>query len=559
MEKSDFKPTADIPEESAKTLVWQERPKPAADKSPAPAADKPAEGSAPVKASKLYSDAVKRFDSTLNKAGENFAAGAAAVKSAAKNAVKELPKQAEQVKAAVTARSKHGTDLTKREPSGKAAPEKAALPQQKPAAAADTLVKKPPKAEAPAKPAEEKHLSDREVMEHTASIWQYKSIIDDGTEQHSEYHEKRIKSPVAEIIGARVRGKKHKHDGTNCDDYFETALTEDCAISVVCDGAGSRALSRIGARVCAETAADYLNSSLPELFKQESDLKTKLSADMSSAEFMEGCGRIAALVRESAREAFTAQQNEFKKLSEEEKYTKALGRPAAISDLSCTFLAAVAVPLEINGARQTLTVSVQIGDGCICTIDSKANAENCLRLMGEADSGKFSGETDFISEKNIVPEVIGGKTRVGRSTADIVMLMTDGVADDYFPAQPMMKRLYLDLCLNGILPMAGELAAGEDPAPIRYRSVSMSQQSVALQYAKQLLNPDDPNAMNALWDKREMLRCHSLEAFRMNIGDSPEERLRVWLDNYNERGSFDDRAITVIRLTDKDEKNRADI
>ncbi len=566
MEKSDFKPTADVPEEPAKTLVWQERPKPAADKPPAPEADKPSEGSVrvnqPSGASKLYSDAVKSFDSTLNKAGENFAAGKAAVKTAAANAVKELPKQIEQARAAVTARSKPKADLTKSEPPVKLAHAQqkqdenpAAVETGKPEKAASDA-KKPIKTGAPAKLSEEKHLSDREVMEHTALIWQYKSITDDGTEQHSEYHEKRIKSPVAEIIGARVRGKKHKHDGTNCDDFFETALTEDCAISVVCDGAGSRMLSRIGARVCAETAADYLKNSLTELFKRETDLKAKLSADMSANDFMEGCGKIAALVRDSAREAFAAQQGELKKLSEDEKYTKALGRPAAVSDLSCTFLAAVAVPLDINGARQTLTVSVQIGDGCICTIDSKSNAENCLRLIGEADSGKFSGETDFISEKNIVPDVIGGKTRVGRGPADIVMLMTDGVADDYFPAQPMMKRLYLDLCLNGILPMAGELTAGEDPAPIRYRSVSMSQQSVALQYAKQLLNPDDPNAMNALWDKREMLRCHSLEAFRMNIGDSPEERLRVWLDNYNERGSFDDRAITVIRLTDKDEENR---
>ncbi|MDE7193304.1 MAG: protein phosphatase 2C domain-containing protein [Oscillospiraceae bacterium] len=550
MEKSDLKPTADIPEDSAKTLVWQERAEPAANKSPAPETDKPDGEPMKIKqpsgASRLYSDAAKSF-STLNRAGENFAAGAAAVKAAAENTVKELPKKIERAGAAIAARTKPKTDLTKSEPPKAPAAAKA---EQSAKTAPET--KRPP--ETPAKPAEEKHLSDREVMEHTASIWQYKSIADDGTEQHSEYHEKRVKAPFAEIIGARVRGKKHKHDGTNCDDYFETALTEDCAISVVCDGAGSRTLSRIGARVSAETAAGYLKSSLTELFGKEADLKSKLSADMNAPEFMEGCGMIAALVRDSAREAFAAQQNELKKLSVDEKYTKALGRPAVISDLSCTFLAAVVVPLEINGARQALTVSVQIGDGCICTIDSRAGSESCLRLIGEADSGKFSGETDFISEKNIVPDVIGSKTRVGRSTADIIMLMTDGVADDYFPAQHMMKRLYLDLCLNGILPMAGELTAGEDPAPIRYRSVSMSQQSVALQYAKQLLNPDDPNAINALWDKREMLRCHSLEAFRMNIGDSPEERLRVWLDNYNERGSFDDRAITVIRLP-RDEKD----
>lgn len=274
---------------------------------------------------------------------------------------------------------------------------------------------------------------------------------------------------------------------------------------------------------------------------------------------MEGCGKIASLVQAAAREAFAAEQNELARLSADEVYTKALGKPASISDLSATFLAAVIVPLEVNGERQALTVSVQIGDGCICTVDSGADAEHCLRLMGEADSGKFSGETDFISEKNIRADVIGGKTRVGRSAADIILLMTDGVADDYFPAQPMMKRLYLDLCLNGILPMAGELSAGEDPAPIRYRSVSMSQQSVALQYAKQLLSPDAPESVNGLWDKREMLRCHSLEAFRMNIGDSPEERLRVWLDNYNERGSFDDRTLTVVRLlSERDDKGKAE-
>ena len=116
----------------------------------------------------------------------------------------------------------------------------------------------------------------------------------------------------------------------------------------------------------------------------------------------------------------------------------------------------------------------------------------------------------------------------------------------------MMERLVLDLGLNGIIPMNGELSAGEDPAPIRFHSVSMSRQSVALQYAKQLLPDSSSDAINALWNKRAALRCHSLEAFRMNIGDMPEERLRVWLDNYNERGSFDDRTLVVVRLKNHD-------
>ncbi len=395
---------------------------------------------------------------------------------------------------------------------------------------------------------EQKRLSDMEVIEHTANIWKYKEIIDDKTEMHTESHEKRTVMPFGEVLGARVRGKKHKHEGTNCDDYFETAVTDDCFIAVVCDGAGSRRLSRIGARAACETAAAFLKDKLERLFFDLPEIKSGLSADLNSTEFMAACSRIAALVQQSAREAFQAQQDALTKIIDDENYENALGRKPTLSDLSTTFLAAVVTPLVIDGEKRNFVASVQIGDGCICALDSKADSSSCVKLMGEADSGKFSGETDFLSEKNTEQKVIGAKTRVSRGSSDIIMLMTDGVADDYFPAVPMMERLYLDLQLNGILPMSGETSAGEDPAPIRFQSVSMSRQSIALQYAKQLLADNSVEAMNALWDKRGSLRCHSLEAFRMNIGDTTEERLRVWLDNYNERGSFDDRTLAIIDL-----------
>ena len=403
-------------------------------------------------------------------------------------------------------------------------------------------------------PAPAERLSDREVMEHTASVWRYREIQNDGTEMHDEFHTKHTVTPSAEIIGARARGKKHKHEGTNCDDFFETAATDDFVVCVVCDGAGSKPLSRIGSRISCETACGFMKKELSAYFSEDG-FKSSLCSEMNSDDFMRGAGRIAALVQESARQAFAALVEKQKSLCADEVYKKALGREPVLSDLSVTFLAAVIVPLEVNGERQALMASVQIGDGCICAIDSTNDAGKCLKLMGTADSGAFSGETDFLSEKNTRAEVIGGKTRVSRGSSDTIFLMTDGVADDYFPAQPMMKRLYLDLCLNGILPMEGEYSAAEDPAPIRYRSVSLSQQSVALQYAKQLLAGSSDEAADALWDKRGALKCHSLEAFRMNIGDTPEERLCVWLDNYNERGSFDDRTLVAVRLL----KAQADI
>lgn len=399
----------------------------------------------------------------------------------------------------------------------------------------------------------EKPLSDREVMAHTEGVWQYKEIIDNGTEMHSESHEKRLELPFGEVLGARVRGKKHKHEGTNCDDFFEVTTADDAVIAIVCDGAGSKPLSRIGSRVSCECAAAFLKSELTHLFAENADLKKQLAADLASAEFMAACGKIAQLVQESARTSLKAQTEKAAELADNEKYENALGRKPVLSDFSVTFLAAVAVPLTIDGTRQTFMACVQIGDGCVCAIDSRKDSDDCLRLLGEADSGKFSGETDFLSEKNTKPDVISSKTRISRGSSDVIMLMSDGVADDYFPNVPMMKRLYLDLCLNGIVPfddIPENKYCGEDPAPVRFRSVSLSRQSVALQYAKQLLSDSSADSVNALWDKRKALYCHSLEAFRMNIGDTPEERLRVWLDNYNERGSFDDRSLVVIRFSD---------
>lgn len=50
-------------------------------------------------------------------------------------------------------------------------------------------------------------MSDRDVMRHTASLWRYRTVAENGTELHTEYHCKHTRTGVGEIIGARVRGK----------------------------------------------------------------------------------------------------------------------------------------------------------------------------------------------------------------------------------------------------------------------------------------------------------------------------------------------------------------
>lgn len=405
-----------------------------------------------------------------------------------------------------------------------------------------------PEAENTAEPEKTAHMSDNEVMRHTASLWRYRTVVEDGTELHTEYHCKHTTTGLGEIIGARVRGKKHKHEGTNCDDWFESAVSEGCFITVVADGAGSKRLSRIGARVSCEAAVEYLKGAVSEAFSIDKGLRAKLAGDMSGEEFLGACGQFAAIIRHSAEAAFDAVIRKLSDLYSDKNYISALGRNPTLADMGSTFLAAVAVPLEVNGEKQRFVVTLQIGDGCICAIDSGAGHDGCFRLLGEADSGAYSGETEFLSEKAVAEGAIARRIRISRGRSDILMLMSDGVADDYFPAQPMMKRLYLDLLLNGIIPMKGIVPKRSEPAPLRFPSVTPEQEPVAIQYAKQLLPENSDEAVNELWDKRDAIAPYSLAAWGETLGDSPEKRLQLWLDNYNERGSFDDRTLVVMRF-----------
>lgn len=395
---------------------------------------------------------------------------------------------------------------------------------------------------------EQEQLTDREVMERTAAIWKYRPIKDDGLEKHDEFHAKHTQTENGEIIAARARGKKHKHDGTNCDDWFETAVTDDCFIAVVSDGAGSKQLSRTGAKMCCEGAAAYLKRELSALLNTEKGLKQALAGDMHGAEFITACGKIAPLVQNAARYAFDNIINHLRGIYADERYIAVLGRAPELSDLSCTYLATVVIPLETENGRENFVAAVQIGDGCICAVNANADCDNCLKLLGEADSGKYSGETQFLCDAALSAPSLASKTRISRGKSSAIMLMTDGVADDYFPSDPMMKRLYLDLCLNGVLPMRGIIPMPQQPAPISFPTVSENSQSVSLQYAKQLFE-DCANPADRLWQQRAALKKYSLSANGISLGETAEQRLLAWLDGYNERGSFDDRTLVII-ITD---------
>ncbi|MCL2054094.1 MAG: protein phosphatase 2C domain-containing protein [Oscillospiraceae bacterium] len=393
---------------------------------------------------------------------------------------------------------------------------------------------------------EEKPLSNDEVTAHTASMWKY-LLPPDFPEPYPEYMKGGGKNKTAEVTAARVRGKKHKHEGTNCDDWVEYRFAGDIVIAAVSDGAGSKPLSRIGAKTSCAAVADSLQS---EFNRLPLGLLSELSKPLDSSDFAAACSALASIMQNSFKKAFNKVNKAFSDFRDSEKMFEHLGRVPEINDFAATLLAAAVIPVN----KEFLVISVQVGDGAIATVNPKAGFDEALCLLGAPDSGSFAGETEFLISPQIrEPNSLMRRTMIKRGKMSTVLLMSDGVADDYYPAKNELLRLYLDLELNGILQNGNEpkeippALAKAIPAPIAYPWVNDSDISYSLQYTSHVMEKTGLS-LAALWENHGARQAAALKSFGITHGVDKAEALSVWLDNYSQRGSFDDRALVVIEL-----------
>lgn len=399
-------------------------------------------------------------------------------------------------------------------------------------------------------PEDSEESKTESVTEYTASLWKYTAIADDVPEPSPEYYTRSDIYDGGKVIGARVRGKKHKHEGTCCDDWFETASLGDITFIAVADGAGSKKLSRIGSQESCRAAVGFLKDHFEKNIVNDTKIMSGIALDMNSPDFMSACKTLAEAVRGAVNEAYLAVKSAFYCRAFNEKFIGYMGRSLDIRDFSATLLISVVIPLG-NEKNEKLVVSCQIGDGMIALIDTSAEFSASVKRMGDSDSGEFSGETEFLTtEKMRAPESIALKTRISRGNSDILMMMTDGVSDDYFPVESQMHRLYFDLAANGILPprkVFNENSTDEWqdklPEPSVYPWVNDKSVMVAANYTNKICRETGLTFEN-IWNAPEIL-----EAAAAKLGDFLEEnaaeRLKVWLDNYVERGSFDDRTLVI--------------
>jgi hypothetical protein len=384
--------------------------------------------------------------------------------------------------------------------------------------------------------------------------WNYRPIPRDEPDEHTEYDQcDRETTDGSLIVGARVRGKKHKHDGTNCDDWFAVEVTGPWTIIAVADGAGSYRFSRVGARAGCRKAVEVLAADLARLTPRDrataDDIEQRESAEMFRDP--ELCD-LQKRLDNAVQQAHAAVQEEYGKRKDSAVHQRLVGRPLKVEDFSATLLLALHARVHVGRSEQSLVLACQIGDGNIVAVDV-AGGTHPLSLP---DSGAFSGETDFLtSRRQIEPANIARKTFVWLGPLRALMVMTDGVGDDYFPAATEMARLYADLAVNGILwpegsgpdalqlPRSLDLAAiGPDidtdtqtvGGPVTVTLRSAERLATALQTTPVALAGSPGLLRDAGWDAA--LLKYSLAS----------ERLRWWLDSYQVRGSFDDRTLVVL-------------
>src|SRR5262249_1103151 len=98
---------------------------------------------------------------------------------------------------------------------------------------------------------------------NSASAWKYLPPPAAEPDPHDEHAVRSGTTPEGwPILGARVRGKKHKHEGTHCDDWFEFTAAGPWTLVAVSDGAGLKTFSGVGARVACTAALRSLSADL---------------------------------------------------------------------------------------------------------------------------------------------------------------------------------------------------------------------------------------------------------------------------------------------------------
>ncbi|HQG93265.1 MAG TPA: PP2C family serine/threonine-protein phosphatase [Acidobacteriota bacterium] len=397
-----------------------------------------------------------------------------------------------------------------------------------------------------------------------SKLWRYQPVPE-GLDRHDESHQFDETKGIFQILGARVRGRKHKHEGTNCDDWFEVRSSGPWTLFAISDGAGSYPFSRVGAKVACQAAIKSMDETLKDhqIIERSEWTNETVSRDDATLVFREpDIEKMQEALHKAFDDAYVSVIEKARDLAGQTAYYKFLNnRDLKTSDLSATLLLAAHVPVRHQGQDFSLVMACQVGDGMTAAIDLDRN----LNLLGVADSGQFSGETQFLTDRKWPKSYLARKTYAFFRQLDTLFVMTDGVADDYFPNDPEILRMRADLILNGVIGMAGvseeaisdalkatNLPTLEDIRKAEFHSIVETIEPTGSRPIK--IRSTELYADKLGLNMGDVLSsCALLIAGAKNMEADPDwadldraTRLCLWLDTYHIRGSFDDRTLVIM-------------
>jgi len=166
------------------------------------------------------------------------------------------------------------------------------------------------------------------------------------------------------------QGTSHRRDGIPCQDYGRIVQPhEDLVIAAVSDGAGSAPHSRVGARIAANTASEWLEARIQDYPGMQGRV-----SDLATDDLFDGLtGVVQAALNAAAND-----------------------NGHVISDYACTLTVLAMAPNEVSAA--------QIGDGFVVTRLEKDD----YTLLIEPDRGEYVNETSFVTDADARDRVVLG-------------------------------------------------------------------------------------------------------------------------------------------------------
>jgi hypothetical protein len=215
------------------------------------------------------------------------------------------------------------------------------------------------------------------------------------------------------LLAASVRGRLHAHQALWRDDSFAWAGASDWTCLAVADGAGSASLSRIGSHLACvagvKALADALRTCRFSPTEDEVPPQQDLHRIRDALVFAARAGRQAIGAEAERRE-----------------------QPLHL--FHTTLLLVAHVPL----AERDFVAALQIGDGAVALY----RGPGVCQVLGQADRGGYASETLFLTTPGIEEELERRTSFACPSGLLALAVMTDGVADDFFPEDQRLVELF---------------------------------------------------------------------------------------------------------------------